>query len=962
MSPLTKKFLTAVAALSTLFTVTTPALAAETSEEKYVTLTLIGDSYTAGNGAGLYYGPPEKYRSIRNWGHYYADQLNAQGVHTTVHNLAESGQVTDGVLEGQLTKVPVDSDVVMLTIGGNDIKFENIVTYCFGGSWLNASYKNCVPAMEEAAALMPKVRENTKKILETLNSRLRSDAQIVLVGYPLLSTDVEYVWCEKTGWFGGCSGKKYDAAKEVRKFGNDATKLQQDLVNEWNAVEGNIKITYVPTEIAFEGHEPDPNFNSTNPLRWFNEIAETEGVFNPEKNKVESSWSATTLMFYHPNVTGHEEIGKLVYNALGVPASARTAQSYARPIDLAFVVESSTQTNAKLTEIKKQVRRIARETFEASANGQKDARFSLTTYVNAQPAAQPTTEPATQPAENPEGAPAAPETNTASAVSPAATVNETANEGTSSPTETSSAASTEGTSSAESPENTGQPASAGTAETAPAPTTSPAETVPASSADASLDTPTDAAPAPSAAEAPVAPNTTFGSIDEVLSALENLSETPANSDDFFTTLNRVVSSTEWRPEARKIVVTIGDAELEEDETALAQKIQDILLQAFAANTAELNLIDLDTERTTGIPAMFTRTGGRIQLLGDLRPLILEAPTAKLGKVSTLKAGEPVVFSADGSLSPNSDLVSFEWDFNGDGVVDLTTQDVTAHHVFTENYSGNVSVTVKDQDNQSAIATIEINVTEDGDLIEAATDNCPALANQDQADQDADGIGDACDKFPLGDPKSLKLVKYLDLSAGTQHLDIAKQIPGAQDFTLRLDKNHQIAKGWNISLENSVLSYGISGEVPAHSTQVVVVDMLVPSLPAGSRFFNSAADAELVPFSLELTLVVDSVLELPDITVEPDNTSSKPEAAPDLDKAATPDVESGKNMPQVDVENISEDGVVAPVVKPAVKVVTPVFKPSLLNTGAKTDLLISLAVITLLLGLSLKKRADKSNRF
>lgn len=35
--------------------------------------TLLGDSYSAGNGAGAYYGDKEAYRSHNNWAHKYVE-------------------------------------------------------------------------------------------------------------------------------------------------------------------------------------------------------------------------------------------------------------------------------------------------------------------------------------------------------------------------------------------------------------------------------------------------------------------------------------------------------------------------------------------------------------------------------------------------------------------------------------------------------------------------------------------------------------------------------------------------------------------------------------------------------------------------------------------------------------------------------------------------------------------------
>ncbi|MCH8853174.1 MAG: hypothetical protein IID41_11055, partial [Planctomycetes bacterium] len=44
-------------------------------------------------------------------------------------------------------------------------------------------------------------------------------------------------------------------------------------------------------------------------------------------------------------------------------------------------------------------------------------------------------------------------------------------------------------------------------------------------------------------------------------------------------------------------------------------------------------------------------------------------------------------------------------------------------------------------------TLALDLDTDGDLMQTGCDNCPDDYNPDQADQDADGVGDACDECP-----------------------------------------------------------------------------------------------------------------------------------------------------------------------------------------------------------------------
>ncbi len=178
--------------------------AAAGSTAKPLKVVLLGDSYSAGNGARDasddrdYYGPSGCFRSHSNWSSKYVELLQRDGYNVTFDNRACSGGVTSGMvsprnmdtktrqtvvpgantvdqataalatldpcntrsyideeywtykalapsvtvatvwtysctrwLRPQTDFVGADTDLVLFTIGGNDIKFESIVKQCF---------------------------------------------------------------------------------------------------------------------------------------------------------------------------------------------------------------------------------------------------------------------------------------------------------------------------------------------------------------------------------------------------------------------------------------------------------------------------------------------------------------------------------------------------------------------------------------------------------------------------------------------------------------------------------------------------------------------------------------------------------------------------------------------------------------------------------------------------------------
>lgn len=86
-----------------------------------------------------------------------------------------------------------------------------------------------------------------------------------------------------------------------------------------------------------------------------------------------------------------------------------------------------------------------------------------------------------------------------------------------------------------------------------------------------------------------------------------------------------------------------------------------------------------------------------------------SPVAKLNGPYIAQTGTPIRFRTDGSFDADAQLVSYAWDFDGNGTVDQTTSTPTVQHAYPAEFHGLATVRVVSSDGGSAIATAQVTV-------------------------------------------------------------------------------------------------------------------------------------------------------------------------------------------------------------------------------------------------------------
>ena len=265
--------------------------------ERLDKVVLLGDSYSAGNGAGGYL--DACFRTPNSAGRRYAAQVRAAVVDVSCSGavVADLTHTRDQSHPAQVDVVDRTADVVVLTIGGNDVGFGNIVVQCFLFATGTAE-GGCADGIRRAKDHLPQLRRDLTEALTQVRSRMRPDATLVLRSYPLLAPDRPMV--EQGG---------YDANRAMRALGAAGTALQQQVVDEVRASGPGRERTYLDTSATtvFAGHELGARpASGSRADPWFVGFG-TKGARQAE--------------VYHPNAAGWAAWGSSLVQFLATHAS-----------------------------------------------------------------------------------------------------------------------------------------------------------------------------------------------------------------------------------------------------------------------------------------------------------------------------------------------------------------------------------------------------------------------------------------------------------------------------------------------------------------------------------------------------------------------------------------------------------------------------------------------------------------
>lgn len=349
----------------------------------------LGDSYSAGNGARdefggrNYVGVRGCYRSPTNWGQQFADSLR-DVFSVTYINKACSGAQLPQLMgpqrqdldlktitgdcpapdypgdeyyqddEGdfptfcrryifpQINAVDESVNLVIMTFGGNDLGFGNIVRECFVIGLRDV--ESCRTLIEAAQTALEDLTSRTADALTSIAERLDPNANVVLVSYPYLLLDIEYTLEE--------GDNVINVREELRAVQDAGDLAQREAVAAANARAGrDFALYYDGTKTLFGDHEPHPSVLIENDDRW---IWEFDGLSIPE--------------WYHFNAQGHSQLGEALSSFFSILDVTPGTFEDGGNIDMAFVVDTTGSMSAEIAAVRTNLADIVAQLAAATSS------------------------------------------------------------------------------------------------------------------------------------------------------------------------------------------------------------------------------------------------------------------------------------------------------------------------------------------------------------------------------------------------------------------------------------------------------------------------------------------------------------------------------------------------------------------------------------------------------------------
>ena len=153
--------------LGAAFLLAVPAAAAA---DRYVAL---GDSFSSGVGTGSYALSSSCKRSV----YAYPYLLSQQRAGTSLVFVACSGAKTSDLMASQLPSVDTTTNIVTVTIGGNDIGFADLIYQC--------TVSDCSAALDTTRSSLESILgARLDTVYGAIKGHAAFDAKIVVLGYP----------------------------------------------------------------------------------------------------------------------------------------------------------------------------------------------------------------------------------------------------------------------------------------------------------------------------------------------------------------------------------------------------------------------------------------------------------------------------------------------------------------------------------------------------------------------------------------------------------------------------------------------------------------------------------------------------------------------------------------------------------------------------------------------------------